>query len=92
MAMTRSGRARLNQICWTVSLMVVSVPFVFPFLWMVASGFKSASEIFGSATLIPQSPRLQNFVDIFTYQPFARQYFNSLYIALSVTGDTLVIA
>lgn len=92
MTLTRSGRARLNQICWTLSLLVVAVPFVFPFLWMVASGFKSAAEIFGSASLIPRSPRWQNFIDIFTYQPFARQYFNSLYIALTVTGVTLVIA
>ena len=29
---------------------------------------------------------------MFTYQPFARQYFNSIYIALAVTGLTLIIS
>ncbi|MGO8484631.1 hypothetical protein AB9F39_35650, partial [Rhizobium leguminosarum] len=42
--------------------------------------------------LIPRVWRLQNFVEVFTYQPFARQYFNSLYIAIVVTALTLVIS
>ena len=33
-----------------------------------------------------------NFVEVFNYQPFARQYFNSLYIALTVTALTLVFS
>jgi multiple sugar transport system permease protein len=82
----------IKQVCWTISLSIVAIPFVFPFLWMVASGFKSANEIFGSQSLVPRQWQWRNFVEVFTYQPFARQYFNSLYIALSVTGLTLLIA
>ena len=59
---------------------------------MVSAGFKSATEIFGAPSLIPRVWRWQNFVEVFTYQPFARQYFNSLYIALTVTVLTLVIS
>lgn len=82
----------LNRICWMLALSVAAVPFVFPFLWMLSSGFKNAAEIFGSPGIIPREWQWQNYVEIFTYQPFARQYFNSLYIALTVTGVTLVVA
>src|SRR5690606_35466120 len=43
-------------------------------------------------SLVPSSPQWSNFVDVFNYQPFARQYFNSLYIAVTVTVLTLVIS
>ncbi len=92
MTLTRRQRDLLARFCWTISLLVVAVPFVFPFLWMISSGLKGASEIFGQPSLIPRSFQWQNYVDVFTYQPFARQYFNSLYIALTVTGLTLVVA
>ncbi|MAQ81688.1 MAG: sugar ABC transporter ATP-binding protein [Maritimibacter sp.] len=90
--MTASQLDRLKHVLWVISLAVVSVPFVFPFLWMLASGFKSASEIFGQPSLIPRVWNWRNFVEVFEYQPFARQYFNSLYIAGMVTGLTLVIS
>jgi multiple sugar transport system permease protein len=88
-----SRRLRIvNRICWTLALAVLAIPFVFPFLWMISSGFKSPDEIFGQPSLIPAVWRWQNFVDVFTYQPFARQYFNSLYIAALVTLLTLVVS
>ncbi|XWN29380.1 MAG: carbohydrate ABC transporter permease [Devosia sp.] len=90
--MTVKQSRRLTRLLWTLSLLIVSVPFVFPFLWMISSGFKSAAEIFGQPSLIPEVWRWQNFIEVFTYQPFAQQYFNSLYIALSVTAATLVVS
>jgi len=90
--MTTKQWRTLNRVLWTVSLLIAAVPFVFPFLWMLSSGFKSASEIFGQPSLIPTVWHWENFVEVFQYQPFARQYFNSVYIALSVTGLTLIIA
>ena len=50
-------------------LCVLAVPFVFPFLWMVSSCFKSATEIFGQPSLVPRVWRWQNFVEVFTSQP-----------------------
>ena len=73
------------------ALVGLSVPFVFPFLWMVGSALKPPSEIFAyPPTLIPETWHWWNFVEVFTYQPFARQYFNSLYIALLVTAGTVL--
>lgn len=90
--MTHRQRDRLKQAMWVVSLAILAVPFIFPFLWMISSGFKSAAEIFGQPSLVPRQWRWTNFVEVFEYQPFARQYFNSLYIAGLVTGLTLVLS
>jgi multiple sugar transport system permease protein len=90
--MTQRQIRIIYRTCWTLALLIVAIPFVFPFLWMVSAGFKSVTEIFGAPSLIPRVWRFQNFVEVFTYQPFARQYFNSIYIALAVTALTLVIS
>ncbi|EHK55447.1 carbohydrate ABC transporter permease [Allomesorhizobium alhagi] len=90
--MTQRQIRIIYRTCWTLALLIVAIPFVFPFLWMVSAGFKSVTEIFGAPSLIPRVWRFQNFVEVFTYQPFARQYFNSIYIALAVTAATLVIS
>lgn len=92
MNLTQKQLRIITRVCWTLALSVAAIPFVFPFMWMVSSGFKSAHEIFGAPNLIPQTVRWSNFVDIFEYQPFARQYFNSLYIAMLVTISTLILS
>ena len=90
--MSAPALRRLKAVLWALSLAILAVPFVFPFLWMLTSGFKSAAEIFGQPSLVPQVWRWRNFIEVFEYQPFARQYFNSIYIACAVTLITLVVA
>ena len=92
MTLTRRQTRVLTRTCWAVSLSIVAIPFVFPFLWMVSSGLKSAAEIFGEPNLIPRVWQWQNYVEVFEYQPFARQYFNSIYIACAVTALTLIFS
>jgi multiple sugar transport system permease protein len=41
---------------------------------------------------MPEELRLDNFAQVFADQPFARQYFNSLYIAVLNVAGTLVIS
>lgn len=74
-------------------LAALAVPFLFPFLWMVSSSFKPLNEIFAfPPTLLPSEWHWENYVRAFTHQPFARHYFNSLYIAVLVTTGTVLIA
>jgi multiple sugar transport system permease protein len=89
---TVGARRMLYRVFWFLALLALAIPFVFPFLWMISSGLKSPSEIFGQPNLVPRVWQWQNFIDIFTYQPFARQYFNSIYIALLVTVLTLLLS
>lgn len=84
---------RLRTVAWYVALTLLAVPFVFPFWWMMTSSLKSATDIFAfPPELWPSDPQWRNFVEIFTYQPFARQYLNSLYIAAMVTVGTMFIS
>ncbi|MCK6579981.1 MAG: carbohydrate ABC transporter permease [Anaerolineae bacterium] len=74
-------------------LILLAIPFVFPFWWMVSSAFKQPGEIFAyPPTLLPTRFSLDNFVEVFTYQPFAQQYLNSLLVAIMVTVGTLIVS
>ncbi|MER5334200.1 carbohydrate ABC transporter permease [Micromonospora sp. NPDC002717] len=89
----RPGRgARLIRRAVLIgSLALLATPFVIPTLWMVTSSLKPLSEIFKTPpTMFTASPTTASYAEVFTFQPFARQYFNSLYIAAAVTLITLV--
>ncbi|AUG55887.1 carbohydrate ABC transporter permease [Thalassospira marina] len=83
---------KITRICWIVGLCALAVPFVFPFLWMLSGALKGQADVFASSSLIPVKVHWSNFTEVFAYQPFARQYFNSLYIAIVVTIATLLIS
>ena len=90
--MSWKRRQLIMRACWLLALSIVAIPFVFPFLWMVTSSFKTAAEVLGSSSLIPSTIRWINYVEVFEYQPFARQYLNSLYIAVLVSVMTLIVS
>lgn len=74
-------------------MFALAVPFVYPLLWMFLSSFKPAHEIFATPpSLLPGDWTLQGVQNVFTVNPFARQYFNSLYIAVIVTTVTVLIS
>ena len=84
---------RVGYAMWFVALLLLAMPFVFPFWWMLTSSLKSATEVFAfPPTFLPKSWQWSNFVEVFEYQPFARQYFNSLYIAALVTTGTILVS
>lgn len=90
--MTYRTQQKITRICWIIGLCALAIPFVFPFIWMLSGALKGQADVFSSASLIPSQIHWSNFSEIFAYQPFARQYFNSLYIAVLVTGLTLLLA
>ncbi|MEV4508817.1 carbohydrate ABC transporter permease [Dactylosporangium sp. NPDC049525] len=74
-------------------LSVLCVPFVFPTWWMVTSSFKPTSEIFAyPPKLLPSEWHFDAYRKVFELQPFAEQYWNSLYIAAIVTVGTMAVA
>ncbi|MBD5786550.1 carbohydrate ABC transporter permease [Cellulosimicrobium terreum] len=91
----RPGRARRRwgRVALVVLLLLLSVPFVFPTWWMATSSLKPMSEILRSVpTLWPQNPTFEAYGDVFRLQPFAQQYWNSMYIAVVVTVGTILVA
>ncbi|GAA4175137.1 carbohydrate ABC transporter permease [Gryllotalpicola koreensis] len=90
----RSNRPSLGpRIVLYVCLGIAAIPFLFPTYWMIASSLKTITDIFATPpTLWPTSPSFAGYAKAFTFQPFARQYFNSIYIAVVVTVVTMLIS
>lgn len=71
-------------------LLIVSV---FPFIFMVLISFQTITELFGyPPKLIPSSLSLENYKAVFRALPFARQFFNSVFVAVSVTLAQLLFS
>src|SRR5699024_8755358 len=94
----RTGRRplrveQLSRVSMVLLMVLLAVPFVFPTWWMITSSLKSTSEILRiPPTLWPASPSVQPYQQVFELQPFAQQYFNSVYIAVLVTLGTIAVA
>lgn len=74
-------------------LVLVSIPFLWPMLWMMISAFKSSSDIFNQPFAIDWNRlSIDNFAQVFRDYPFARQYLNSLYILALVVPITAMLA
>ena len=72
---------------------VLLVPFVFPTWWMVTSSVKPISDIFAfPPDLWPHRFDFSTYAQVFELQPFARQYWNSAYIAALVTAGTMIVS
>jgi multiple sugar transport system permease protein len=82
-----------TMVMMYVVLAILSVPFVYPFWWMITSSFKPFEDIFDyPPSLLPDAWVFENYENVFTLQPFAQQFLNSLYIAFSVTLLVLFIS
>jgi multiple sugar transport system permease protein len=90
----RGGRKKtLLRVVYFAVLAVLAIPFIFPTWWMIVSSLKPINEIFSfPPTLWPSEPSGEGYVKAFQLQPFAKQYFNSLYISILVTAGTMLIS
>jgi multiple sugar transport system permease protein len=91
----RPDGSRIKQLPFIVLLLVFSVLFVYPFLWLVSSSLKPRAYVF-SNRLIPEVWHWYNYVQIWHAAPFLRWFGNSLYIdlaaAISVTFASALTA
>lgn len=64
---------------------------VAPFLWMVLTSFKNLGEILiYPPKWLPEKFQIENYLNAFRAAPFARFYFNSVFVAIAVTLGQLV--
>lgn len=63
---------------------------VFPFYYAIISSFRSGSELF-APSLWPTGVSLENYVAVFSEQPFARNILNSVVVASAVVGLSLAL-
>jgi ABC-type glycerol-3-phosphate transport system permease component len=65
-------------------LFVMSLTFLAPFLWMVLASFKPLTEV-EQLNPWPKHWMPQNYAEVFRQVPFAKYYFNSVFIAAWTT-------
>jgi multiple sugar transport system permease protein len=84
-------RPTAHELAWKaiiyVLLIVGSVLFIAPFVWMVTASFQSVGDMFRwPPSWIPRNPSFDNYVTFFEQERIGRLFFNSAYLALAVTA------
>lgn len=94
---TRASRTARSTVYWLISL-VLMVIFLAPFLWILASSFKSQAHIFADVsplspkTFIPTSPTMSNYSAAFTNEHVGRALINSLIVSVAQVALTVLLA
>ena len=82
-----------GRIVLTVILIIGALVLLLPLVWMVSSSFKREFDIFVfPPEIIPNPFHWENYREIFEAAPFARQYFNSIYIGILNVAGTVVVS
>jgi multiple sugar transport system permease protein len=79
-----AGEGRIGGTAVFFALVVICVLTISPLIWMVASAFKSGTDVY-TISPIPRRPTLENFEYVFTQVPFLRYMLNSFFVAATVT-------
>ena len=82
----RDRRRPLARVALYLILLAGGLMMVFPFVWMVVSSLKDASEIY-SLSLLPEQPSLANYREVLNETPFVRWFANSLLVAGITTAS-----
>ncbi len=79
---------RLKAIVTTAILLPICFVWIYPFLWMVAAGFKTNAEIFSGLGLIPADPQPQNFNRAWTEARIGQYFLNTVIITV---GSIIIV-
>lgn len=87
-----SQRPLLGSIALYLLAALVVVVSVYPFLYTIATSFKTGTALFSTA-LIPDSPTIRNYIQLFEgRQPFGRHLLNSVMVASLTVAISLAIS
>lgn len=81
----RPSRKSWRIQLWHVLLVPVAFAWVYPFLWMVSTGFKTQEDMYrNGASLIPEEFTLENFVRAWTVGRFGEYTLNTVVFSVAV--------
>ena len=87
----RRPRKAAYVIPWYAFLGGVALVVVMPYFWMISTSLKGTAEIFTyPPTWIPSVWHFRNYIDAWNAAPFGRYFFNSFFVAVTVTLGQLV--
>ena len=88
---TMTRKKRLSAVVLHIFLGMLSIVFLFPFLWMLMTALKTPQEIImGMEQFFPKNPQWDNFRKAITTIPFFRYLLNSVIIVVSVMLGTVI--
>jgi ABC-type glycerol-3-phosphate transport system permease component len=86
-------RPVLRQLPTHLILIPLCLVWIYPFVWMLATGLKSTSEFYTSGlSIIPDQPAFENFARAWDTAHFGQYTFNSIVIAVSVASLEVALA
>ena len=89
----RSPGAACGKFLLYAILIFWAVVSIFPFWWMLVCATRTTGEMFNiPLPLVPGPSLLQNLRGLLKVTPFARQYFNSVFVAVAGTAAQLFLA
>ena len=79
---------KIGLVILQILLTLFMITFLLPALWMISSSLKVSTEVFAHPIVwIPESPRWQNYVDVFKLLPFGQFALNTFIVTgLAVIG------
>jgi len=83
---------RKSSLYIPIPVILLSIIFIYPFWWMIVNSLNTAADILAVPSLLPRSWQWQNYAEIFTVQPFARQYVNTLFVSVWGTAGNILFA
>ena len=93
----RTARIADNIVTYII-LIIVSLIFPFPCVWLIAASFSKSGDIHSFSGFFPEEFSVQTFVDLFTddvngLYPYGRWFLNTLYVATMtcIIGTLLTI-
>ena len=84
-----SFRRRMSRLIALVLLIVFSIVFAIPFLWMILTSLKSLEAVY-QRTVLPQSLHFENYLLALTQIPFLRYTWNTIVITVLCVLGTVV--
>lgn len=90
--MTGRNRVRAGNVGLYAAMIVITVVFVFPLLWVLSMSLKTVQQLFASPpVLFPTDPQWSNYADVLARTPILRYLLNStIIVALTVAVMLLI--
>jgi len=93
MLQSKRTKKLIKDIATYITLFLMAIIIVVPFLWMVLTSLKGLSEIWKfPPTFVPKRIIWSNYIEVWGLAPFFRYFINSIYITISITFGQLVMS
>lgn len=84
-------RPIIRKFLFFLVLVGIAIPVLFPFLWMLASSFKTQVDIVSWPPKLVFAPIIGNYVKVFAEQNFLKYFINSSIIGVTAVAFSLIL-